>query len=451
VAVLPFVDLSPDRSSTYLGDGMAETIINALANVAGLNVAARTSAFSFRDKAEDVREIGRQLGVATVLEGSVQRSGTHLRVTAQLIKTSDGLHIWSQNFDRDAADIFAVQDEVARAVVSALPGRLIVSQPAPGPGQAIRNGAAYESYLQGLFSWNRRTEADVREAIRFFEQAIAQDSMYAEAWAGLADAYVILPFYSFVPTREVVPKAEAAAQRALALNPRLGPAHAALAYALMAYDWQWARADSEFRLAVAQSPGDATAHKWYTDLLLITGRRDEALREVRRALELDPLSPNVIVIMGEWYWDAGQDVEAQGQIRKALAINPEHPLALEYAARLAWRHGDVEQFFALRQRLEAIPPRVAPPTEELRRAYAAGGRNAVLRALVAARARPTDRARWDADMGDFDAAFRDLEQAVAERDIRLPYVTTWRDYEPLWNDPRFATFLARIGLRREQR
>jgi eukaryotic-like serine/threonine-protein kinase len=448
VAVLPFVDLSPDRSSVYLGDGMAETIINALANVPGLNVAARTSAFSFRDKAEDVREIGRQLGVATVLEGSVQRAGTHLRVTAQLIKTSDGLHLWSQNFDRDAADIFAVQDEVARAVVAALPGSNNAA--APHRSRATGNPAAYESYLQGLFAWNRRTEADLRQAIRLFEQAIAQDSTYAEAWVGLADAHVLLPFYSsLIPTRDEVPKAEAAARRALALDPNLGPAHAALAYALMAYEWRWAQADSEFRLATALSPGDATAHKWYEDLLSVMGQRDDAFREARRALELDPLSPNVLAIMAELYWGAGRETEAQDELRKALAVNPEHPLALEYAMRVAWSRGDVGQFFAFRQRLEAIPPRVPPATEELRRAYAAGGRKAVLRALLAGSgARPTDRARWNAEIGDFDAAFRDLDRAVTERDIRLPFVTTWKDYAPLWSDPRFATLLTRIDLHR---
>src|ERR1051325_3015717 len=447
VAVLPFADLSADRSSAYLGDGLGETIINPLANVPGLNVAARTSAFSFRDKPEDVREIGRRLGVATVLEGSVQRAGNHLRVTAQLIKTSDGLHLWSQNFDRDAADIFAVQDEVARAVVAALPGR--TRPAAPEPGRATRNPAAYESYLQGLFSWNRRTEADLQEAVRFFQQAIAQDSTYADAWAGLADAYVLRPFYSsFITTRETVPKAEAAARRALALNPRLGPAHAALAYALMNYDWQWARADSEFRLAITLSPGDATAHKWYFDMLMVAGRRDEAFREIQRALELDPLSPNVIVILGEWYWDVGRDSEALAQFHKALAINPEHPLALEYAMRHAWSLGDVEQFFTLRERFEAIPPGVSPSTEDLRRAYAAGGRKEVLRALLtAAGSRPVDRARWAGDLGDLNAAFAELTRAADVRDIRLPYVAVWPDYAPVWSDPRFAALMARIGVR----
>jgi serine/threonine-protein kinase len=215
----------------------------------------------------------------------------------------------------------------------------------------------------------------------------------------------------------------------------------------MNYDWQWARADSEFRLAIALSPGDATAHKWYVDLLGLAGRRDAALAEASRALELDPLSPNVIVIMGELYWEFGRDSEAEAEFRKALAINPEHPLALEYAMRHAWSRGDVEQFFVLRQRLEAIPPRMAPPTEELRRAYAAGGRNAVLRALLAVNeVRPSDRARWAADLGDFDAAFKYLDQAAAERDIRLPYVATWKDYSPLWSEPRFQALLRRMGL-----
>ena len=216
----------------------------------------------------------------------------------------------------------------------------------------------------------------------------------------------------------------------------------------MNYDWQWTRADSEFRQAITLSPGDATAHKWYFDMLMVAGRRDEAFGEIQRALALDPLSPNVLLIMGEWYWDVGRDSAALEQWHKALAINPEHPLALEYAMRQAWNSGDVEQFFALRERLEAIPPGVAPSTGELRRAYVAGGRKEVLRALLAVSgSRPVDRARWAGDLGDLNAAFLDLARAADERDIRLPYVAVWRDYAPLWNDPRFAALMSRIGVR----
>ncbi len=447
IAVLPFADLSADRANAYLGDGMAETLINALANVKGLSVAARTSAFSFRDRAQDVREIGRQLGVATVLEGSIQRSGERLRVTAQLIKTSDGLHLWSQNFDRDVGDIFAVQDEVALAVVTALRGQLLDRTPGPGPG--TRDPAAYDAYLQGRFFWNKRAVAELDRAIGFFNQAIALDSTYSQAWAGLADVYVVRPFYSLVPSAEFMPKAREAAEHALALNPDLAEAHATLGYALTTYYWDWAAAEDAFRRAIELNPGYATAHKWYTDLLMMLGRPDEAFREVQLARRLDPLSSNVLTILGEWFEHDGQLDSALTQYQKVLDIDPGMPLALEKAERLHWHRGEAERSFVLRARLEAESPRIAPPTAELRRAYAAGGRTALLRAQLAApiaRRLPTERAGWHAELGDLDAAFADLEQAFAARDTRLPYVTYFPEFTPLWSDPRWAALRQRMGL-----
>ena len=331
VAVLPFVDLSPDRTNTYLGDGMAETLINALTNVTGLAVAARTSAFSFRDKPEDVREIGRQLGVATVLEGSVQRAGDRLRVTAQLIKTSDGLHLWSENFDRNANDIFAVQDEVARAVVAALQVRLMAPADSAGTSGGTRDPAAYDAYLLGRFYWNKRTGDDMVRAAQSFEKALRADSTYAQAWSGLADSYVLFgPAEYDVPginQDSILTLAERAARRAIALAPRLGEAYASLGEVLEYRD-RWEEAADAFRQGIALSPRYATGHQWYSYDLVIWNRWDEATREMERARELDPLSYVIVVSLASTYDGGDRAAEASPLYDQAQALSPEHPLTL---------------------------------------------------------------------------------------------------------------------------
>jgi len=447
-AVLPFVDLSADRANAYLGDGIAETLISALANVEGLEVAARTSAFSFRDKNEDVRQIGRELGVATVLEGSVQRAGERLRVTAQLVKTDDGLHVWSQTFDRDVHDIFAVQDEVAAAVVSALRGRLLDGRDPIESG--TRDPAAYDAYLQGRFFWNKRAVSDLELAIEYFEDAIDHDSAYAEAWAGLADAYLMLPFYSdTISAVQAVPQARRAAERALMLNPDLAEAHTTLAYALAIYDWDWQASEREFRRAIELNPGYATAHKWYRDMLTAMGRFDEALAAAQRAAGLDPRSPNVRTIVAISHWVLGQEEEALTEFERALELDPTFPLTLMHVSWFHWVRGDTARYFAARERLDAVSERGGVPASALRQAYAAGGPDSVLRLQVeapGARRTPVDRAKWHVLLGDLDAASLDLEQAERERSVWLPIATTYPYMAPLRADPRYAALRERMGL-----
>jgi TolB-like protein/tetratricopeptide (TPR) repeat protein/tRNA A-37 threonylcarbamoyl transferase component Bud32 len=332
VAVLPFVDLSPDRTNAYLGDGMAETLINALTNVAGLSVAARTSAFSFRDKREDVREIGRQLGVAAVLEGSVQKSGDRLRVTAQLIKTSNGLHLWSQNFDRSAGDIFAVQDEVARAVVTALQGKLVAQADTTVIAGGTRNPAAYDAYLLGRFYWNKRTTADMVRAAEYFEKALRADSTYAQAWSGLADSYVLFgPAEYAVPginQDSILTLAERAARRAIAIAPKLGEARTSLAE-ILEYRNRWQEAADAFQQGIQLSPRYATGHQWYSYDLMIWNRWDEAIKEMERARELDPLSYVIVVSLAATYDGGDRGSEAPPLIEQADALNPGNPLTFQ--------------------------------------------------------------------------------------------------------------------------
>jgi serine/threonine protein kinase/tetratricopeptide (TPR) repeat protein len=446
LAVLPFADLSPDHSDAYLGDGMAETLTNALAHVPGLTVSERTSAPSRNSR--DPAEIGRQLGVATILDGSVQRAGARLRIIARLVRVSDGASIWSERFDRSADSIFALQDEVASAVAKALSGQ------APGKGTTVGTGTrdlqAYDAYLQGRFLWNKRAVPDLVQAIGYFNEAIARDSTYARAWAGLADAWLMLPFYSdTIPSSRAIPRARQAAERALSLDPDLAEAHTSLAYGLTVYYWDWQAAEREFRRAIELDPRYPTAHKWYSDLLLVLGRPDDALAEARRAAELDPRDPNPRTIVGLREWSLGRKHEALADVDSALAMDPTFPLALFYAVMLSWSTGDTARFFALRDRLDVVSGNRSVPVSALRAALAAGGRDSVLRVEAdapGARWRgPMDRARWHAQLGDLDAAFADLDQAVKQRSvwmvaIRLPEMV------PLHADPRWAALLRRLGL-----
>jgi len=326
VAVLPFVDLSPDHTSAYLGDGISETLINALANVPGLSVAARTSAFSFRDKSEDVREIGRQLGVATVLEGSVQRAGDHLRVTAQLIKTADGLHLWSQSFDRGAGDIFAVQDEVAQAVVNALQLRLVTATDSGGTRGGTHNAEAYDAYLLGRYHWNRRTTEGMIDATAAFRKALALDSNYALAWSGLADSYVLsIPEEYDVPginRDSTLVRAEAAARRAIALEPRLGEAYASLGE-IVEYRDRREEAREAYRQAITLAPNYATGHQWYGYYLAGVNLWDDAIREMETAHRLDPLSHVITLSLAVFYDGADRFADATPLYDQGLAQSPE--------------------------------------------------------------------------------------------------------------------------------
>ena len=289
IAVLPFANLSADPDNEFFADGMTDELINALAKVPGLRVVSRTSAFAFKGKQIDVRSIGAQLNVQAVVEGSVRRAGRRLRLSAQLTNVADGYQLWSETFDRELEDVFAIQDELSRGIVRALQIRLLGAESAALVKPSTDDFEAYTLYLKGRHFWNRRTEAGLRLGLDYFEQALARDPGYAPAHAGVADSYAILGFYSSLPPTEAFPKARQAASRALELDPTLAEARPALAYVAMYHDWDWAGAEREFRLAIALNPGYSTTHQWYGNFLSILGRFDESVAEFSRAIALDPV------------------------------------------------------------------------------------------------------------------------------------------------------------------
>ncbi len=318
-AVLPFIDLSARHDQEYFSDGITEELLNRLAQVDGLRVAARTSSFAFKGKNEDISEIGRQLRVEGVLEGSMRVDGDRVRITAQLVDARTGYHLWSRDFDRTRQGVLEVQDEIAGAIVGALRmqfagGTAMDAAVAAGEPVGTRDVRAHDLYLLGLARWHERTNANLRLALDAFQQAVAIDSSYALAWAGIAQTYAVLPAYGGFPVGEAVARGTAAAARALALNAGVAEAHAALGQIAQNLEWDLPSAEEDYRRAVAFKPAYATAHQWYGETLLMLGRLDEADAEFRHALELDPLSP--FALAGRAY-----ELDLRGQLEAARAAN----------------------------------------------------------------------------------------------------------------------------------
>ncbi len=304
VAVLPFVNMSPEKDAEYFSDGITEEVINALANVEGVRVVSRTSAFAFKGKNVSVRKIAEELAVATVLEGSVRRQGSDVRIVAQLINAADGYHLWSKTYDRKLENVFAVEDELARSITEALRPQLLKEGP-PLVRQATSSTEAHDLYLRGRHFWNKRTAEDLRRAVALFGQALAVDPGYALAHSGLADSYVLLAEYSSVPPAEVLPQATEHARKALELNPALAEPHATLGLlAMEGYDWSGA--EREFRRAIELRSGYATAHHWYALLLGTLGRFAEARAEAEQAVRLDPASLVVNNMLGMVFYASGR-------------------------------------------------------------------------------------------------------------------------------------------------
>ena len=321
IAVLPFDNLSRDPENAYFSEGIQDEILTRLAKIAELKVISRTSTQRFKSSPNDLRQIAQQLGVANILEGSVQKTNDQVRVNVQLINAATDAHLWAETYDRKLTDIFAVESEIARAVAETLQARLTGTAEHVLASRPTENPEAHQLYLKGRFFWNKRTTENIRKAIDYFQQAIAKDPAYALAYAGLGDAHAILPIYAFTAPNEDVPAALAAARKAVALDDSLAEAHTSLANALL-FNMQLAAAEPEFRRALELNSNYATAHQWYGECLQGEGRFAEAVAELQRAQELDPLSLIINASYGCVLGEAGRHDEAVAQMHKTLDIDP---------------------------------------------------------------------------------------------------------------------------------
>ncbi len=447
IAVLPFVNMSSDKEQDYFSDGLAEEMLNSLAKIPGLRVAGRTSAFQFKEKNEDLRVIGQKLNVATVLEGSVRKEGQRVRITAQLIKVDDGFHLWSETYDRELNDIFAVQEEIARAVAGSLKVALLGEKTATPPARGT-NPEAYNAYLQGRYFLERRSQGNMEKALGYFEQAIKLDRGYAPAWVGLAMAHNRQAYFGYVPFAEGFRKGRTAAEQALALDRNVAGAHAEMGLVQMASDWDWAGADASFKRALTQEPGNVTAVMRAADLALFLGRLDEALVLYRRSVELDPLSAEAQFFLGVPALYAGRLDEAAASFRKALELNPAYPTARAFLGRLYLAQSHPQEALAEMDREPELYWRLYGQALAYHTLTRKKEGDAALAELIAKHegTAPFQIACVYAFRGEADRAFEWLEQSYTQRDTGLIWLKTDPHLKSLERDARWALFLRKMRL-----
>jgi len=456
VAVLPFRNLGDTKDESFI-DGLTDELINSLGRVQGLNVVARRSAFQFRNNTLDIREIGKKLNARTVLEGSVRIYGNRLRITAELDDTSNGYRIWSDSYDRDSKDALFVQQDISRAIVTALgaeftrDGSANLLKFSPAKIAAV-NADAYQDYLRGVYFWNKQTSDSIQVAIGYFEQAIAIDPGYAPAYSGLARCYVNLPAFTRVRAREILPKITEIARKDLELDSSLAEPHMALAYvSFLSYDW--ARAETEFKKGLELGPGDAVAHRWYVTYLTNAGRLQEALAESEKSPQLDPVSPYMLDGPAFVLYLMRRYDEVIEQSKKVLALDPQFGFAhlrigAAYLQKRMYPEAIAELQVARRQM------RNSPvPAAELAYTYAVSGdvRKAreILRGFLEESTRgpfpPDPIAKVYIGLGDTDRAFEWLGKAVEARDFGLN-LKAEPIYDSLRSDPRYEQLLERANL-----
>ena len=456
IAVLPFVDMSPQKDQEYFCDGMTEELINRLSNIKELKVPARTSSFVFKGKAEDIREIGRKLDVQTVLEGSIRKIDNQLRVTAQLVNITNGFHLWSDTYNRELKDIFSIQDEISSTIADKLKLTLLSDEKARLVKHSTENLEAYNLYLLGRYFYYKTTEEDMNKAIRYLEQAIAKDPGYALAYAGQATCYSVLCTTGYLAPKESYPKAKEAVVKALELDEELGEAHASLGYLKFFLDWDFAGAERDFKRAVKLSPGNVDVYILNSLYLTFLGRFDEAIAGFKRAVELDPASPLTYTYLGGFgYQMAGRYDESIDQIKKGLDMDPSIFLGQLFLASVYALKGTYGEAISQADKVLSAWPTL----EDVQVLSFLGWVNAVSGRQEKARNflnRMLDlRARRYVDayligavyagLGEKDKAFEWLTKAYEEHAGQLVCIRVDPWMKNLRSDPRYKELLKKMG------
>ena len=454
IGVLPFANMSADPDNEYFSDGITEEILNALTRIPSLKVAARTSAFALKGKSLDISEIGRRLNVRTILEGSVRRSGSRVRITAQLVNATDGYHIWSERYDREVQDVFEIQDEIARTIVERLKVKLTTEQDQALGKRQTENIEAYELYLRGRhcsYRWN--ISGMMQKALEYFDAALAKDPEYALAYHGLADVYSILGLYAFQPPASVVDKAMAAATRAVELAPELAEARTSLGFVQL-LDWDWQGADSTFDRAIELNPRYAQAHTFRAWLLSTLDRPDEAAEAVRVGTELDPFLPATNGVAALVAYHGRRYDEAIKESERALERDPTSALSLLCISMALAAKGAYKEAIIHAERGVSLSPGVNFLRGVLGAVYAMANETIAARQVLDDLLERSKRTyvgptlvSWIyAHLSERDRAFQWLGKAYDQRDCTLGFGLRAPMYDVIRDDPRFGELLAKLGL-----
>ena len=455
IAVLPFIDMSQQKDQEYFCEGMAEELINALTKVTRLQVASRTSAFQFKGKGYDISEIGRKLNVQSVLEGSIRKAGNKLRITAQLVNVSDGYHLWSEKYDREMEDIFAIQDEISLAIVDNLKVILLRDEKTKLVKHHTENKEAYNLYLKGRYFWNKRSEVGFSKAFGFFQSAIEIDPNYALAYAGLAEYYCMLSIHLAKP-EQFIRQCRIAAEKALSIDETLAEAHAALGWIKFSYDWDWLGAERSFKQAIQLNPRYPTAYNWYAALLGIINRHEEAIRYMTQAQEYDPESAIINRDLGVIYAWAGDFEKAINQLQFTIDMDPDFsPAYFHMGIVYVWmkKYDSAIKYF---KKVRAMTGDFFDIIGILGFAYAKSGqKEAALSELKKLEdlaknqdARAFESSIIHTGLGNNDKAFEWLEIAYKNHEFGIALLGSESElwFEDLLHDPRLKEFLTRIGI-----
>jgi TolB-like protein/Tfp pilus assembly protein PilF len=452
IAVLPFENLSSDKENAYFAEGIQDEILTRLARINDLKVISRTSTEKYKSAPSNLREIAQQLGVANILEGSVQKSGDQVRITVQLISALNDTHLWAETYDRKLIDVFQVETDLAQKIASSLEAKLTGFEKRAIAARPTENTEAYQLYLKGRFFWNKRTGADLKAAANYFEQAAAADPTYAGAYAGLAQTYLLIPVFGAGTPRDFFPKGTVAARRAIELDDTSAEGHTALAMLLL-FDFKFSESEREFRRAIELNPNYATAHHWFGNSLLVTlGRFDEAIKEGRRGIELDPLSLIINADLGSTLLIARRYDDAIAQLRKTLALDGNFAYARWNLGEALYLKGDLAAAITEYEKAAALDddPEILAL---LGRAYAdAGKRDKALELLEKLKTLAHDHYIRNyvftiiyAGLGDKTTAIDYLEKA---RDGGETPDTTWLRVDPLFDslreEPRFQQLVTKM-------
>lgn len=454
VAVLPFTNLTNDPDLDYLSDGITEGLINHLSQLPRLKIIAHNSVFHYKGKEVDAREVGKALGVQALLVGRVAQHGDDLSISAELIDASDGSHLWGTRHDRKISDLRFLQQELPQDIAKNLSSRLTNVDQKPDGKRYTQDAEAYQNYLKGRYFWNKRTEAGLQKGIGYFQTSVARDPGYALAYAGLADSYIMQANWRFAPAAEAYQKARAAALRALELDPELAEAKTSLAYSTLLYQWDWQGAEQGFREAIELNPNYASAHHFYSICLLTAGRQEEALAEIQRAQELDPLSLIITSVHGWIFYEERQYDHAFEYFGKTLEMDAQYVPALLDLGECHLRRGDSQKALEQFEKARSVDGDTSRVLADMAQAYALSGQqSSALKILKQLEESSGSRfvSPWDlsfvyAALGDKARAIQMLDKSIDEKVGWVTSLGVDPGFDSLRADPRFEKLKQRVGI-----